>query len=135
MTKSPDKRVASYERDDKFVVFYYLSASEICHDKRGGLWQEGHDKRTRTTVYKLQLTDFVLTYTLWYISVGIFLFYMCMTLYLYGDLAIYVAAVPKSLRNIIWWDLEYYLTAVKPVLIDHLWGKIKWSYNTGDLFK
>ena len=64
MTKSPDKRVASYERDDKFVVFYYLSASEICHDKRGGLWQEGHDKRTRTTVYKLQLTDFVLTYTL-----------------------------------------------------------------------
>ena len=114
--------MASYERD-KLVVFYYLSASEICHDKRGGLWRECHNKRT--TVYKLQFTDFVLTYTLLYISVGIFLFYLCMALYLYGDLAIYAAAVPKSLRDVIWWDLEYYLTTVKPVLIGHPWDKIK----------
>ena len=48
-----------------------------------------------------------------------------MTLYLYGDLAIYAAAVPKSLRDVIWWDLEYYLTTVKHVLIGYPWDKIK----------
>lgn len=39
--------------------------------------------------------------TLFFNRVGIFLFYLCMVLYLYGDLAIYAAAVPKSLRNVI----------------------------------
>ena len=39
---------------------------------------------------------------LYFNKVGIFLFYLCMTLYLYGDLAIYAAAVPKSLRDVIW---------------------------------
>lgn len=33
---------------------------------------------------------------------GQFLFYLAMILYLYGDLAIYDAAVPKSLRDTIW---------------------------------
>ena len=34
--------------------------------------------------------------------VGVRLFYFCIALYLYGDLAIYAAAVPKSLTQIAW---------------------------------
>ena len=30
------------------------------------------------------------------------LFYLCIAIYLYGDLAIYAAAVPKTLRDIAW---------------------------------
>ena len=30
------------------------------------------------------------------------LFYLCMMLYLYGDLAIYAVAVPKTLRDVAW---------------------------------
>ena len=36
------------------------------------------------------------------LKVGRILFYIAMTLYLYGDLAIYDAAVPKSLRDTTW---------------------------------
>ena len=35
-------------------------------------------------------------------SVGYNLFYLCIVVYLYGDLAIYAAAVPKSLRDVSW---------------------------------
>ena len=34
--------------------------------------------------------------------VGVRLFYFCIALYLYGDLAIYAAAVPKSLTQVAW---------------------------------
>lgn len=34
--------------------------------------------------------------------VGVVIFYVCIIVYLYGDLAIYAAAVPKSLRDVIW---------------------------------
>ena len=30
------------------------------------------------------------------------LFYLCIATYLYGDLAIYAAAIPKSLRDVAW---------------------------------
>lgn len=30
------------------------------------------------------------------------LFYVCMMLYLYGDLAIYAVVVPKTLRDVAW---------------------------------
>jgi len=36
------------------------------------------------------------------ILVGFNLFYICIIVYLYGDLAIYAAAVPKSLRDVTW---------------------------------
>ena len=35
-------------------------------------------------------------------AVGVNLFYVAMVLYLYGDLAIYAVAVPKSLRDVAW---------------------------------
>ena len=41
------------------------------------------------------------------ISVGMNLFYLCIGLYLYGDLAIYAAAVPKSMRDVAWYVLKY----------------------------
>ena len=36
------------------------------------------------------------------ISVGTYLFYVCIVIYLYGDLAIYATAVPKTLRDVAW---------------------------------
>lgn len=33
---------------------------------------------------------------------GLIVFYICISLYLFGDLAIYGSAVPKSLRDVIW---------------------------------
>lgn len=38
---------------------------------------------------------------LFFNKVGVVLFYLCMVLYLYGDLAIYAVAVPKSLRDVL----------------------------------
>ncbi|XP_048761288.2 transmembrane protein 104-like isoform X2 [Ostrea edulis] len=38
---------------------------------------------------------------LYFNKIGVILFYLCMVLYLYGDLAIYAVAVPKSLRDVI----------------------------------
>ncbi|XP_055340503.1 transmembrane protein 104-like [Paramacrobiotus metropolitanus] len=37
---------------------------------------------------------------MFYRRIGIYLFYACMVIYLFGDLAIYATAVPKSLRDI-----------------------------------
>lgn len=34
--------------------------------------------------------------------VGLIIFYVCISLYLFGDLAIYGSAVPKSIRDVIW---------------------------------
>ncbi|CAK8691106.1 unnamed protein product [Clavelina lepadiformis] len=39
-------------------------------------------------------------------KIGRTLFYLCITIYLYGDLAIYAAAVPKSLRDIVCGNLS-----------------------------
>ena len=37
------------------------------------------------------------------LSVGVNMFYICIIVYLYGDLAIYAAAVPISLMEVAWW--------------------------------
>jgi len=37
------------------------------------------------------------------VAVGILLFYVCMIVYLYGDLAIYAVAVPETLRDVVWY--------------------------------
>lgn len=36
------------------------------------------------------------------LSVGVNMFYICIIVYLYGDLAIYAAAVPISLMEVAW---------------------------------
>lgn len=36
------------------------------------------------------------------LSVGVNMFYICIIVYLYGDLAIYAAAVPVSLMEVAW---------------------------------
>lgn len=36
------------------------------------------------------------------LSVGVNMFYVCIIVYLYGDLAIYAAAVPISLMEVAW---------------------------------
>lgn len=38
-----------------------------------------------------------------YSTVGVNMFYLCIIVYLYGDLAIYAAAVPMSLMEVAWW--------------------------------
>lgn len=35
-------------------------------------------------------------------AVGVNMFYICLIVYLYGDLAIYAAAVPVSLMEVAW---------------------------------
>ena len=42
------------------------------------------------------------TLTLYSILAGVLIFYFCISLYLFGDLAIYGTAVPKTIRNVIW---------------------------------
>lgn len=37
-----------------------------------------------------------------FLAVGVNLFYFCIIIYLYGDLAIYAAAVPVSLMQVTW---------------------------------
>ena len=37
-----------------------------------------------------------------FLSAGVNLFYFCIIIYLYGDLAIYAAAVPFSLMQVTW---------------------------------
>jgi len=45
---------------------------------------------------------FAIKFYLFRFIVGVVIFYICIVVYLYGDLAIYSAAVPKSLRDVIW---------------------------------
>ena len=42
-------------------------------------------------------------------SVGVLLFNLCIVIYLYGDLAIYAAAVPKSIRDVAWYVQDFCL--------------------------
>lgn len=37
------------------------------------------------------------------------MFYICIIVYLYGDLAIYAAAVPMSLMEVAWWGSANFL--------------------------
>lgn len=36
---------------------------------------------------------------------GRILFFLCLAIYLYGDLSIYSAVVAKTLRDVIWYDI------------------------------
>ena len=51
----------------------------------------------------LDLNQFVSAYVLCFCLVGVKLFYVVIAIYLYGDLAIYAAAVPKSLTLVTWY--------------------------------
>lgn len=44
----------------------------------------------------------VIQFDVIFFPVGLYVFYLCVIIYLYGDLAIYAAAVPKSLRDVAW---------------------------------
>lgn len=59
----------------------------------------GHAKKREL---KIIVDVYRYTYVCNLLTVGVVLFYMCMVLYLYGDLAIYAVAVPKSLRDVLW---------------------------------
>ena len=43
---------------------------------------------------------------------GIMLFYIVIAVYLYGDLAIYAAAVPKSLTRVTWLVLFLFVSSI-----------------------
>ena len=53
----PDMRGWSLVGGVNLVVFYYLSSSELWHDKRGGFWWEGPYKKG-TTYIVIALPDF-----------------------------------------------------------------------------
>lgn len=44
---------------------------------------------------------------LFFSDIGRILFYLCIAIYLYGDLSIYSAAVAKTLRDVIWSVLQF----------------------------
>ena len=51
------------------------------------------------------LIYFLMCWNLYYISLsiaGLIAYYVVIALYLYGDLAIYCAAVPKSITQVVW---------------------------------
>lgn len=54
-------------------------------------------------LYSITIIINVMIYMYVFLQDGLRLFYLCIGLYLYGDLAIYAAAVPKSLTNISWY--------------------------------
>lgn len=45
---------------------------------------------------------------LFFNDIGRILFYICIAIYLYGDLSIYSAAVAKTLRDVIWYVLYFF---------------------------
>ena len=51
-----------------------------------------------TAIYSLQGT----MANMFYHPIGIVLYYICICLYLYGDLAIFTVAIPKSFRTAVW---------------------------------
>ncbi|XP_072098395.1 transmembrane protein 104 isoform X2 [Mobula birostris] len=59
-------------------------------------------------------------------KVGVNMFYICIIIYLYGDLAIYAAAVPYSLTEVVCGNLSCSaVSKVKPNDTDPCWGSIK----------
>ena len=54
--------------------------------------------------YSLYKSSFLLSplYCLVCASVGIIVYYIVICLYLYGDLAIYAVAIPKSMVVVVW---------------------------------
>ena len=51
-----------------------------------------------TGIYSLQGT----MANMFYHPIGIVLYYICICLYLYGDMSIYAAAIPKSFKTAVW---------------------------------
>lgn len=43
------------------------------------------------------------------VAVGQVIFYICIVVYLYGDLAIYAVAVPETLRDVAWYVVLHYV--------------------------
>ncbi|XP_072882810.1 transmembrane protein 104 isoform X1 [Hemitrygon akajei] len=59
-------------------------------------------------------------------KVGVNMFYICIIIYLYGDLAIYAAAVPYSLTEVVCGNMSCSaVSKVKPNDTDPCWGSIK----------
>lgn len=53
---------------------------------------------------KIELVDMA---RLFFNDIGMALFFLCFAIYLYGDMSIYAAAVAKTLRDVIWYVLEF----------------------------
>lgn len=49
-----------------------------------------------------EIRHFIIFPVCCYSTVGVNMFYICIIVYLYGDLAIYAAAVPVSLMEVAW---------------------------------
>lgn len=54
---------------------------------------------------KIELVDMA---RLFFNDIGLVLFFLCFTIYLYGDLCIYSSAVATTIRDCIWYVVNYY---------------------------
>ena len=55
-----------------------------------------------STSYDFNMFFNVLEFILYFSIAGLIAYYVVIALYLYGDLAIYCAAVPKSITQVVW---------------------------------
>jgi hypothetical protein len=64
------------------------------------------------------------------ILVGLLIFYFCISLYLFGDLAIYGSAVPKSIRDVIWF-VDIYNENLNDILciFQSIWTNQLYKYH------
>ncbi|CAD5123462.1 DgyrCDS11808 [Dimorphilus gyrociliatus] len=75
-----------------------------CTDERSPLLQDGSINESENSDKLYDITRRVemgQMARLFFNKLGLNLFYICLAIYLYGDLAIYAVAVPKSLRDVI----------------------------------
>ncbi|ELT99979.1 hypothetical protein CAPTEDRAFT_181484 [Capitella teleta] len=73
--------------------------SEVNDDERSPLLAASDMKKTSIFEIRKRI-EMGFMASMFFHKVGLNLFYLAITIYLYGDLAIYMAAVPKSLRNV-----------------------------------
>ncbi|XP_078692768.1 transmembrane protein 104-like isoform X4 [Branchiostoma floridae x Branchiostoma belcheri] len=70
-------------------------------ERRALLAPVNDPKRRRVDLYDItERVEMGQMASMFFNKIGWYLFYLCIVIYLYGDLAIYAAAVPKSLRDI-----------------------------------
>ncbi|XP_068581707.1 transmembrane protein 104 [Cebidichthys violaceus] len=86
--------------------------------------QEENSKRVKTSEYKLCITPVFLLFYICCLSVGVNMFYICIIVYLYGDMAIYAAAVPISLMEVACGNHSCSAGSVKYNDTDPCWGSV-----------
>lgn len=85
-----------YEDHELFLWWIAARAVHVCWPSKRFLRQRECFDAAVSKVYGITVYRSLF-------AVGIYIFYVCIVIYLFGDLAIYATAVPKSLRDVVWY--------------------------------